>query len=245
MTETTFGARLLHAQDLLASIQNLQNYSAPVAEQNSANFAAFLEVVKETNATQSGSKQLYQAAVKARDEAFNGKNSLRTMLPNIRAAIFAQYGKNSQQYAATSSLINKIQFRKAKNPALPSSPSTSGSTETPSNGSNSTTSISTSQQSYGSLLGNFNALIETLTQMSDYAPVNPALTITNLRLFSQQLENLNNAAAVRLQSLQQQQDARTNLYTGLRVRTQQIKANIKSQFGQNSSEYKNVKGLSA
>lgn len=248
LSEKTYGSRLLHAQDILSSLQNLPTYSSPVPEQTTANFSAFLALVKESNDAQSAAMQQYLSAVIARSDAFRGEHSVKTLLTKIRAAVLSQYGKKSQQYSVVSSIIKKTRSQSAKTgtavvPAPTSDPRNPGDVN---NGGTTTAvpnTISQSQLSFGSLLGQFNVLVQTLAQMSDYAPANADLSVASLKAFSQQMDALNNNVAVSLQNLQKQRAARNMNYSNLSARAMQIKANIKSQFGPKSTEYKNVKGL--
>jgi len=248
LSEKTYGSRLLHAQDILSSLQNLPTYSSPNPEQTTANFSAFLALVKESNDSQSAAMQQYLSAVMARSDAFRGEHSIKTLFPKVRAAVLSQYGKKSQQYAVVSSIINKTRAQSTKLtpsavPAPSSDPRTSTAGSDVSVSSAVPNTISQSQLSFGSLLGQFNVLIQTLAQMGDYAPANADLSVASLKAFSQNMDALNNNVAASLQNLQKQRAARNTNYSNLSVRAIQIKANVKSQFGPKSTEYKNVKGL--
>lgn len=244
MPSQTYGSRLLNAQDMLSSLQNLQNYAAADPEQTTPNFSAFLALVKQANDAQSAVMQQYRWAVKARSDAFSSENSIKTLLPKIRAAVHSQYGKQSQQYNAVSSIINKTQPKSGKSRALALIPPPADATHpTAAKSKAVANAVSRSQKSFGSVLGHFNALIQTLSQMKDYAPVNADLSVANLQAFSQNLDTLNNNVAASLHNLQQQRAARGTFYSNLSARSLQIKANIKSQYGQKSAEYKVVKGL--
>jgi len=235
-SEKSYGARFHNAQNILTYVESFPGYSSPDLNESPAEFAALLDSIAEANGIESELKQQYRAAVHARKEGFRGEGtSILRLLPMIRAAVVAKFGKDSQEYEAVSSIINRIYSTKLT-PPPPADP-----TATP--GSDPQQGISRSQQSYGSMLGYFRDLISTLGQLSGYAPSNALLTVTSLNAFADSLDALNKAVAQRSQSLQKQRKERLALYEDMATRVQKIKAYVKAQYGQKSQQFGAVKGV--
>ena len=243
-SEKTFGARLQNAQFLLTYIQNLVDFNPPQATESSAIFKSFIDEIIVSNTVESELTQNYKAAVSARKDAFRSKGkSLSKLLPLIRGAVVAAYGKKSQQAEAIGLIIGKMQSVKLDAPpALPKNPVLSNGQLPVPNKTLSQT-ISVSQQSYGSLTKFFNDLINTLVQFANYNPSNIDLQINNLKAFAQVLNNLNIAVADTYQKLVVERKKRLAMYADLSERVQRIKSYIKSQYGTSSESFGLVKSL--
>jgi inorganic triphosphatase YgiF len=104
---------------------------------------------------------------------------------------------------------------------------------------------SVSQQSYGSLLLNFQNLINDLESLGGlYDPTNSTIKISNLLTIKNQAETANDKVTMAFASLTPKQDQRLDAFELLSSKAQRIKDLVQSQYGINSSEYKLVKGLS-
>lgn len=235
ISENTFGARLLHGQEILTRIKTFSKYTPPQPKQTILEFTAFLGSVENCNAQTSEAEQQYKSIVQARKDAYRyNSTSLIKLLPQIRAAVQAFYGKESQEYNAVSTIISKMTKTKlAQPPAVQTK--TGASTKT----------VSQSQQSYGSLLGYFNDLIHALSQMPGYMPSNVSLQTGNLQFMVDSLNTINSNVTKMTQYLQQQRKTRLGLYTELGVRSQDMKAYVKSEYGVKSHEYESIKGIHA
>ena len=236
ISEKSFGARLLRAKNILTQIQTFGSYNPPEPTQMPVAFASFLDDITEANAIESQLRQQYKSNVDSRQLAFRkGTSSLLKLLPQIRGALEAKFGKNSQAYAAANEIIKKI--KKTKTVTVDAEPGDGNS------GSNTPGSISQSQQSYGSLLGYFNDLINMLSQLAGYNPSNPALKVASLQAFALSLDSLNLGVLQKYSALHQQRQERLNLYEDLSGRVQKIKAYVKSEYGVQSDQYGVIKGV--
>lgn len=244
VNESTFGSRFLHAQDIQNYLQNFAGYNPPDQLESAADFSALLQNIAASNSLYGQSEQQYKAAVKARSDAFKNKTgtSILKLLPQIRAAVDAKYGKKSQESAAAGSIIAKMRATKLK-PAPAALPTSAAGTANAGAAATQKKAISMSQQSYGSLLGYFHNLINALSQMNGYAPSNPDLQVANLQTFADSLDTLNATVAQKSQLLQQQRKERLDLYTDMSARVQKIKSYVKSEYGMKSKEYQLIKGV--
>lgn len=232
-TESSFGAKLRRAQDILTYISSFPGYNPPRAQESVAGFTTFLNSIVTTNATESANRQNYKAAVDQRQNAFlKTPNSIDKMLVPIRGAVEAQYGKKSTEATAIAAIIKTMRTTKlVRPPADPNNPTQE-------------TTTSQSERSYGSMTQHFNDIINTLTQFTGYNPTNNAIKIAGLQTTATQLTTLNNNVAAKIQTLKNTRANRLALYDDLKDRVQRIKAYVKAQYGNNSNEYNIIKGIS-
>jgi len=231
LSEKSFGARFLQAQNLLNSIEGFSGYDPPGQTESVNGFAAFLQAIDQCNIKKSECMQQYKAAVRARQLAFREDDiSIMKLLPRIKAAILAQYGRNSQQFKAVSSII--AQMRAVKFVPVSAAPNSSQEK-----------SISQSQQSYGSLLGYFKDLVGALGQMSDYTSSNVALQTPNLLAFIATVDALNTAVTQKLQALREQRQQCLVYYDDLTTSVQKVKAYLRAHYGPKSYEYQSIQGI--
>lgn len=230
-SEESYGARLLRANNLLSYISNFTNYAPPRAEEKVADFGNLLQVVATANATESSLKQNYNTAVTNRHKSFRTEtNSIFKLLPPIRAAVEAQYGKKSTEFNQIDSIVKNI--RNSKIIHIAATETTPEST------------ISRSEQSYGSTTQYFNNLINTLTQFHNYSPSNINIQIATLQAFATQIDSLNTQVASTYQALRSSKATRNTHYADLSDRVSRIKAYVKANYGVQSQEYTLIKGLS-
>ena len=141
--------------------------------------------------------------------------------------IRAKFGKNSSNYLITKSLVAKIRGIKLKS-------ETKVDAET----------HSVSQQSYGSILLNFQNLINDIQALgTEYEPANEAIKLRNLIDIKMQAELSNENVTLAFGNLTSKQDQRLAAFNILSEKAQRIKDYVQSQYGIDSSEYKLAKGL--
>jgi len=228
--ESSFGARLLRAQNLLSYISNFEDYNPPRAEENVTEFGKLLENIATLNAEETTLQQQYNTAVTNRVNAFRkSERSVSKLLAPIRAQVQAQYGKNSTEFRQVDSIVKTM--RDTKVSVKPATENTSA------------VRVSQSEQSYGSLTQYFRDLVQTLAQMPDYNPSNQDLQVKQLDAFANQLVQLNNEVAQRYQQLRDSRNRRRELYEELKDRVGRIKAYVKANYGTASSEYELIKGM--
>lgn len=232
-SENTFGAKLRRAQDLLTFITGFTGYAPPRTQETVAGITTLINAIVSTNATETSQQENYKAAVDARQAAFSKTTgSIEKLLSPIKGAVEAQYGKKSTEAAAINAIIKKMRATKlTKAPADPTKPEQEKT-------------ISQSERSYGSMTQFFNDIVSNLTQFTAFNPSGNAIKIAALQTTAARLTTLNNAVAQKTQLLKTTRAARQSQYSDLKDRAQRIKAYVKSQYGNTSTEYSLIKRLS-
>jgi hypothetical protein len=230
-SEKSFGARLFRANSLNSYITNFAGYAPARPQETAAEFGALLGSILAANNAEALAKQTYNTAVTTRYAAFRADtNSVFKLLPNIRAAVEAQYGKNSLEFKQIDTIVKHIRETKlVRVAATDTTPETT---------------VSRSEQSYGSTTQYFNNLISNLTQLVGYAPSNPAIQVAGLQAFAAQINTLNTQVTTAYQVLRLARIARNEAYADLSDRAARIKAYVKAQYGTQSQEFMLIKGLS-
>ena len=230
--ESSYGAKLRKAQDLLTYIQSFAGYAPPRTQESVAGFTALITSISTSNTTTANSLQQYKSAVASRQNAYKGTaTSIDKLLSPIKGAVDAQFGKKSPESAAIASQIKTM--RATKLVKLPTDPTKTEQEKT----------VSQSERSHGSIVQNFNNLINTLQQFSGFNPSNNNLKIATLQTTSAQVTTLNNTVAQRIVTLKTAQSSRAALYADLNDRVQRIKSYVKAQYGIKSNEYSLIKGI--
>jgi len=172
----------------------------------------------------------YDNATNQREEAFSTLKKFSTRIINALAATDAT--ELTLDDARTS--INKIQGKRATKKAAV----VSGDVETK------VTTISTSQQSYDSLINHFATLIATVSSEPTYTPNEPELTPTGLNTTLLDLRTKNTATLITATALSNARIARDKSLhaenTGLIDTALAVKNYVKSVFGSSSPEFKQV-----
>ncbi|MEQ1554664.1 MAG: hypothetical protein ABL929_10820 [Ferruginibacter sp.] len=180
----------------------------------------------------------FDNATNARQLAFKDLKPFATKIVNALAVSGA-----TDLVVANSKTVNrKIQGAKAngstKIPTTPTDPNTPIPTDK---------TISTSQQSYDSLIDHFTKLIETVSQEPSYKPNETELKTTTLQT---KLDDLKTTNSKLIDGYTNWSNARINrnttLYnplTGLVQTALEVKKYVKSVFGATSPQFKQVSGL--
>ena len=232
-SENTFGAKLRKSQDLVTYISGFTKYDPPRQQESVPAMTELISSIIATNASESSQRENYKQAVDSRQTAFSkNTGSVEKLLSPIKGAIESQYGKKSTEASAVNATIKKM--RATKLTKAPTDPAKEIQEKT----------ISQSERSYGSMTQFFNDIVNTLTQFPEYDPSSDPIKIAALQETATQLTTLNNNVAQKVQQLTITRTSRQDLYTDLKDRVQRIKSYVKSQYGNNSPEYKLIKGLS-
>ena len=229
-SETSFGARLLKAQNIATYIANFYNYSPVRPEDSVVGMQQFLNLIIVLNQTAISSNQAYNIAVKNRVNAFqNNNNSLEKRLAAIRGVVLSQYGKDSIYFNQVNTLIKNIRNTQTiKKPATENTPEAS---------------ISQSERSYGSLTQYFSNIVTILSGFEDYSPTNDDLKVSNLKQFVLELSQLNQKVASTYQAVRLARIERANAYADLSERVQRIKGYVKGTYGIKSEQFILIKGI--
>lgn len=108
-------------------------------------------------------------------------------------------------------------------------------------------SISVSQQSYDSLIDNFEKLVVLVSSETNYAPNEPELSVAGLQATLTEMERLNQAVIDKFTALSNVRINRNNLLynpvTGMGTTIKNIKSYVLSVFTASSPEYKQISGI--
>lgn len=231
-SENSYGAVLENAKKFFTLVSSLANYQSLRSEDSLEEYQKLINECDQENSTIATSLSEYTMAVDKRNKAFTNKEqtSIDKLISPLGKAVAAQYDKSSKEYETVMSLIKRMRSQKLeKSPANP----TEDKKE----------SISKSEMSYGSRLQNFKSLIATLETFDNFNPLNPELKPDKLKAFVAELETLNSAVNAKLTPLTLSRSKRKDLFEDLAKRTQRIKANVSSLYGNNSAEFKQIKGI--
>jgi hypothetical protein len=183
-------------------------------------------------------KTSFDNATNARQLAFKDLKPLATKVVNALSVS----GATDLAIADAKTINRKIQGAKAngdtKAPATPADPNAPAPTDK---------TISTSQQSYDSLIDHFTKLIESVSQDANYKPNETELQTVTLQT---KLDSLKTANSNLINGYTNWSNARINrnsvLYnplTGLVQTALEVKKYVKSVFGASSPQFKQVSGL--
>ncbi len=232
-SENSYGAKLRKSQDLLTYISGFSKYEPPREQESVSAMEELIRSIISTNTSEGNQRENYKEAVDSRQAAFSkNTGSVEKLLSPIKGAIESQYGKKSTEASAVNATIKKM--RATKLTKAPTDPTKEKQEKK----------ISQSERSYGSMTQFFNDIVNTLTQFPEYNPSSDPLKIASLQETASKLTTLNDKVAQKVQQLTSTRTSRQDLYTELKDRVQRIKSYVKSQYGNNSQEYKLIKGLS-
>jgi hypothetical protein len=183
-------------------------------------------------------KTSFDNATNARQLAFKDLKPLATKVVNALAVS----GATALAVADAKTINRKIQGAKAnggtKTPTTPADPNAPTPTDK---------TISTSQQSYDSMIDHFTKMIETVSQDANYKPNETELKVATLQT---KLDSLKSSNTDLVNGFTNWSNARINrnttLYnplTGLVQTALEVKKYVKSVFGASSPQFKQVSGL--
>jgi len=94
-SETTFGAKLRNAQDLVTYITGFVGYVPPRTQETVASMTTLISSLIATNATEASQQENYKVAVDNRQAAFSKKTgSVDKLLSPIKGAVERNHKKN-------------------------------------------------------------------------------------------------------------------------------------------------------
>ncbi len=227
--EKTFGTKINSAETLLSHLKSFTNFKPLNAQDNVSFLEEAITDLRNTYNAKTNDEQVYTLAVDIRQKLLNtDENSLKKIITPINAYIKAMYGKNSKEASSINEQILKIRGNKNAK---------SKETET-------TKTVSTSQQSYASLTQAFENLITSLQVLKpEYTPTNNSISIEKLKEMLQKIQEataqINNVTA----SLSKNRDENSTKYNILKESCLRIKNAVKSQYGNSSTEYILIKSL--
>jgi hypothetical protein len=229
VSEKTFGSRLQNAEKILTHLTAFSGYNPPTNEQAISNYEALITSIKAQNNDTASKTQTYSAAVEIRQKLFQkNSDSLFKIMTPLGAAMRSAFGKTSKEATDIATMVTKIRGVKiVKNTKEPNAES-----------------VSQSERSYGSITQTFADMIATLENYgSNYNPANDNIKLPQLKDKLAKLTVANTKVTAAYGALKEKRDDRIALYKDLTNLTQRIKDAVKSQYGNNSTEYTLIKGL--
>jgi hypothetical protein len=228
-SRASYSSRLTEAEKMIQFLNSFANFdpSDPNLTANSllADTVQLHSIQDEHTAKQ---YDYFEATAIRRKYFEKEEYSFAKTLSPIGAYIRGKLGKTSQQYHDINALINKIRGEKKIKIT------TNSDAET----------ISRSEKSYGSQLIYFGDLI-TLLQKFDsiYQPARAAIKISELKTLLSKATDSSNDVSVKFAAFKPLIASRIEGFKQLSEKAKRIKDMVRSQYGNNSTEYNLVKGL--
>lgn len=228
-SEITFGARLNRAEQMATHLQSFVGYQAATPDCAVPQYQALIDQIKTNNISLATQSAAFSLAVDARQKLFTKEpNSLQKLLSPIASYVRARFGKTSPEADLVVALVNKIRGEKTTQLKKDAEGEF----------------VSQSERSYGSMTQNFSDLINTLQSFGqNYHPSNVSITAPKLLELLELINAANHQVTVTYGQLKPTKDNRITLFDELNSRSTRIKENVKSQYGNSSTEYKLIKGL--
>lgn len=228
-SENSFGSRIKNAEDVITIVETFPDFKPLKPEDAPSEVLKLITEVKASNQEEATYLQQYSVSVTARaNMVTKNEDSLKKIISPIRAYLTAIYGKEDKQYINLNNLLTQI----------------TGSKVTKEKKEADEKNISTSQQSYASLVQAFSDIIATISTLNPpYTPTNETITLESLKKKHLALEQMNKTITVNSNALLTARQTRNNLYADLKIRILRIKKTVQSQYGNTSTEYERIKGI--
>ena len=231
-SEQSFADRAQKSHALLSALNVfVPVFTPPDSEISIVNFTSFLVTVDSANEEVENTRSFLAAAQVVRKTASDAAQKLTTQIVN--------YVKSNPAWKVDFSRIKELADKartirpKAKQPATP--------TPTPQK------SRDRGDGSYAEIAQHFKALSAKLSALAGYTPPDANIQSAAIATLAGQLEANNDAVDTKVSDYDKAVEARYALYfeegTGLAAKFAAIKAAVKGQYGQNSTQFAQVKGM--
>ncbi len=235
ITEAGFADRQQRGQTMQAAIAALSPPFVPAdASLAPAPFLTFVNMLDLLNTDVGTLSSQYTNGVQQREPMVADiKNRSLRVLEYVKSnSVWAEF------VSALKKLVDKIRGNRPKTPKAP----------TPAEGPGSAPAKKRSQgeQSFGDIEENFERLIAALAAIPGYAPPAADLSIANLTTLATDFATKNLTMSTLGITLGLKQKARLDAFDGpggLRDKMKAIKSAVRSQYGTDSAEYEQVKGV--
>ncbi|WP_309613900.1 hypothetical protein [Flavobacterium sp.] len=229
-SETSYGARIGNAENLVAALQNFNGYQPIKPEYSISSFTDLINTTKGFNNTVANKKQTYSLAVENRIQIFEkGTLAITKILSPINGTVKGSFGRTSKEATDVALIVAKIRGANINN-----SRSANPVEAT----------VSQSYQSYNSRSQYFADLIVNLTNFGrNYEPANTTLNIAGLNDIYTNAVAANNEVMNTFTQFVQNNTTRIDTYYLLSQTAIRIKDSVKAQYGNSSTEYQLIKGL--
>jgi hypothetical protein len=227
-SEISYGARIGNAEKLVTTLASFPGYLPQKPEFSIQNLRSLIDPLKKQNDNMASKKQSYSLAVENRKKHFDKDNiSIKKVISPINGTVKASFGKTAKEATDVASIIAKIRGANIK-----SSKKTDEKT------------VSQSFQSFSSKTQFFADLVVYLQNFgANYNPSNVNVQLDTLNTLLTNATSANNKVMDSFSVFRQNNTIRLNDYYNLSQLAIRIKDNIKSQYGNKSSEYILVKSL--
>lgn len=229
VSEKSFGQRYTKAVGLVEYLKLVPAYAPDNADIEIAAFDTFLGTVQTANETVAAKQSELMNDRESRLLLYKGPEGLIKLCAKVRdyVASIDPKGRKSADYNKISKIIMRMRGQRlSKKPDPPAAGATGPKV------------LSTSEQSYGSVLEMGVSVVEVVKAKAGYAPSNAALTTASLTTFMDSVYAKNRSVLSKVEAYDNAVESRANLYTDLNRRVSQIKATLASQYGKQSNEYK-------
>jgi hypothetical protein len=229
INEDTLGTRISNAETFVMNLRKFTGFVPLRPEEATDEVEKLINQLKKTSLDEANTLQKYALAVDTRTKHFNKEDtSIKKIITSISAYIKGVYDKDSKEANTINQKV--IELRGAKIKKDKTNPNEK--------------SISTSQLSYASVTQNFAELIASLEGLSNpYNPPNALIKLEALKAKHQAAETANTLVKSTFSDLNGLRNQKKTLYEDLKNRCQRLKNSIKSQYGNASPEYIEIKGL--
>ena len=228
-SRASFSSSLTEGEKLIQFLNTFTNFDPGDAELTAAAFQTRTDALRVIQKEHTIKHNDYSMAAFDRRKFFNKEdNSIAKLLSPIGATIRGKLGKESQQYKDIRTLMVKIRGEKNVKVTKISGEYT----------------IIQSEKSFGSRLIYFGDIITLLIKFGTvYAPVNDKIKIEPLQTLLTAATDHTNTVSQKLALYKPLITTRQNGFRELSEIAGRIKDMVKSQYGQDSTEYNLVKGL--
>jgi hypothetical protein len=232
-TEVSFGARITNAQNLLAVLQTLPNFSPQHADDTITGFEQLVISLMSANNAESTKETNYRNAVAARRQAYEAKNdSVTARIREIQNAVQNLYGKTSAQAKEINAVLKDSNNTKVVK-----------KTTTLADGTTKTAKYSQSQKSFGSQLSFLSDMVAKVSAYANYTPIRPELQPAELNAFLAQVNSLNTAATTTKLEHTDSIKARRLVFDRLKQSGDRLKAYFLDAYGKDSVQHNFIKDL--
>lgn len=231
ISNSSFASRLGHARTLHTLLVSYGDYTPPLPHVSPAVLLTAIEQIESKQSDFNAVQSIYTTKTDERKKLFSDSNdSIAKRLSPIRAFVEAIYGRNSIELKQINTSIKKIRGV------------TTSKTKSKDDGD--IKHISTIERTYASQLSDFKTIIDVLKTFGEtYSPPNALISVSGLEDLATAASEVTNGVETALANLKPLINSRKNEFDALHEQTQSIKNFVKAQYGLNSKEYTQIKGL--
>lgn len=238
----SYASRLRNGQDMLAAIKEMVEYNPSRSQESIIGFSTHLDQIVDTNSAETNLLKEYSFLVDERQKVFFlNDDSLDKKFLSIKNAVMSQYGKKSQEVKVLKRIHNRMQFNKVSNTTNSVPTENENAEESVDTIQNKT--VNHAEKTFGSMAKNLSDFVTMISGFNSYQPGIEELKLENLQTYLSYIKSLNDGVAEKKTKLTNIKHLRKEQYNELKDRGDRIKFYIKSKYGANSNEYKQVRSI--